>query len=516
VLPVEWTSRAVTIGAFSPAEFFNTFLAPTIADGSHAQYANVFEWWKVAATLIAAPRVAIGGDVSGVYYSAPALGLANKNMLATRMVLVARRLLDGVAPHTGDPLTNATFQHNMNALATQMDAHNTAMTARETARTADQTFAQRFSQAVYAEMLNILNVADEAAMPPVLRELAKHKKQGEDIPFLRASIDERADMPDCVANEFTKPKCSGHIVRLLREYRLVDMNNELSGGLSPFCIVCCGHPEANATNAAMDSQLLLEQNSNSISLSDARTFTVKDARLPKNEFECCEKLMGHSLLVDLVFGNGHALAVGYRACLTTLQGFLTSGLRVHYPESPGKRLHIALRMMYWITTEFADYIDGRRQNRDPPLPNWNLIIKMTRTKNFDGLGELPEAWLQQVKDEAAPTPAPAPGPSPAPAGGAAGVRVSNDNQNPGLKRRFEGSGCKTVNEMLKKAKDAGKAVDVPTMGGYPACLTFHLLGRCWGNCKRAQTHKYCPPAVAAKIHSVMDACDVPPLPAESH
>jgi hypothetical protein len=361
-------------------------------------------------------------------------------------------------------------------------------------------------------MLNILGVTTEAELPAVLRELAKHKKQAEDIPFLRASIDERSDMADCVANEFTKPRCSPHMTRLLREWRLVDLNNELSGGLSPFCIVCAGHPEANATNVAMDSQLLLEQNSNSISLQDARTFTVQDARLPKNEFECSEKLMGHSLLVDLVFGPAHALSVSYRACLTTLQGFLTSGLRVHFPESPGKRLHVALRMMYWISTEIADYIDGRRQGRDPPLPDWNKLTKMTRTKNFDGLGELPESWLTKVKEQANPAPTPAQAPSPAPANNPPAERITNTNPNEGLKTRFAASGCKSVNDMLKKAKEAGKTVDIPSIGSVPACLAFHLMGRCWGNCKRSATHKYCPPAVAGKLHALMDACDVAAAP----
>ena len=502
VLPVEWARRAISVGSFSPAAFYDEFLAPAIGTGDEALYDEVFTWWRAAATHDAAlaPCLSIAGT---------GLGLAQRATLTNWLSRIARLMIDTAIPFTADPLTNATFAATLTTLTDRMEAHNVATANRELARAADQTFEGRYSAAVRDEMLNITGAVDEDHFPALLRQLAKHKKSSEDIPFLRAAIDVRANNVACLADDHTKPKLTTNLLSMLRDWRLVAAGEELTSGLSPFAIVCAGHADAKKASDKVDSQLRLEQASLSLTLADANEFLIKDTRLPVDEHDCFDRLQGHSLLIDLLFGDGHVLAVAYRDCLTQVGAQLRSGLKVHYRESPGKRLHIALRVMYWICAELFYYISQKVLGNDPPLPDFAGLIKMSKVKSFETfLPTLPEDWLV-----VAPAPAPLNGaPTPAPAaGGPPRVRVSNDNPNTGLTKRFKASGHTTVNDMLKVAKDAGKTVRIPAVGDDPVCLAYHLAGRCWGSCKRAATHKFCAPATAKKVHELMDLCGVAPL-----
>ena len=509
VLPIEWATRALEIGSFSPAGFYDEFLHPLIGTADEAPYQAIRDWWRVASTT-----TDVGGH-SSLEVAGTVLTTTQRATVIHWLARTARADIDMAVPFGMDPLTNTTFNTAMTQLSTQMAAHDTAIVTREDARVAPQTFAARYSVFVHNEMINITGAADEDHLPALMRGLALHKKQAEDIPFLRAMVDAHANEANCLADECTKPMVTNGMISMLREWRLVNVGEELTCGLSPFAIVCQGHPEARSASDRVDTQLRLEQNANAISCADAQIFITRAAKLPVDEVQCSEKLAGFSLMVDLVFGSNHALANQFRNCLIQVRGFLQSGLRVHFPDSPGKRLHVGLRIMFWFTTELFFYIGERRAGNDPAMPPWSQLTKMCQTRNFESvLPLLPESWLERVDDRpAANVPAPSPASTDAAVGGGSPkTRVTNENPNKGLIKRFKDCPHSNITDMLNVAKSKGLNPKIPSVVDEPICLTWTLTGSCWENCRRKGMHKYCAPATVLKVHELMDTCDVPTLP----
>ena len=513
LLPVEWSSQAVAHGQYTIASFYDSFLAGLTA-GETLAYEDVLTWWRVAAQADVA-------DVSELSATHTDLSNANRVVLTNWVNALAKSRFDlfvppGFAPV--DALTNASFLGGMATLTTEVNTSRNDAAARETVRNAPQTFAGRYTNSIRDEMFNILNIVNETGLPPLLLALARNKKQASDIPAIRTAIDSRADEANCLASEYSRPKATTALVTMLRDFRLTNVGDELTSGLSPFTMQCSGHTGAKHATKVLDSQLLLEQTSTSLSYADTEMFAVKEASLPKDEMLASDMLEAHSLVVDLVMGINHAFSIGYRNLLVGLISFMTKGLRNHHPYNPGKRLHIALRIMYYITQSTFYYIHERRIGHDPPLPDWAELTKATKVLNFERiLPDLPEAWLARVDALIAPAPSPSPGPGPTPAeagaaGGAAGTRVRNENGNDALQRRFAASGFTKIRDMIKAGKEAsGPDPEMPTIGSSDACLTWLLRKHCWSNCNHAETHKFAPAATARKAHLMMDACGVPAL-----
>ena len=502
VLPVEWAAAAAGGVRYTPAAFYDAHIAPLDA-GQQIVYAECIRWWRVTSTLVA-------GAVPSLSTTGTTLTLGNRALVQAWRARVTQSWLDKIGPPGGViPVTNAVFTAAMTDMGTRLDTHHDQRERREDAHDAPQTFAGRYTENVRDEIFNIINVANEANLPPLLRQLATHKKQADDIPAIRAALDGRSDEIGSMADEYSRPTATTQLIAMMRDWRLICAGDELTAGLTPFTIVCAGHADHNATRDTVDTLRRLEQGANSMSYQDAQVFSIAGSNLPSDEMQCADKLRGFSVVVDIIFGDANAMALDFRNFLNQYVPFLQSGLRSYYRDSPGKRLHIRLRSMYYITMELQYYIKMRRQGLNPPLPAWAALLKMMSLKNFDTiLPDLPEAWLQKVTPQGG-SPAPAPGPTPAPQAAAPeNTPVVNRNVDAGLKERFANSGYTSLKDMTKVARDAGRALSIPKIDGTDACLSWMIKGSCWKNCRRSAAHKYASPAVVAKVHEVMDACDV--------
>ena len=83
-------------------------------------------------------------------------------------------------------------------------------------------------------MLNLHSTDD---LPLVLCELGKNKKKADDTWILQAAINQPATTPACIANEFTKPQLSTHIVDKSHSYIWAATGDEITNGITLFNIV---------------------------------------------------------------------------------------------------------------------------------------------------------------------------------------------------------------------------------------------------------------------------------------
>ena len=87
--------------------------------------------------------------------------------------------------------------------------------------------------------------------------------------------------------------------------------------------------------------------------------------------------------------------------------------------------------------------------------------------------------------------------------------VTNTNYQAFLRKRWQASGHSSIAQLLQVYTGEGTPT-VPMMGDKPVCLSWLLKGRCFDNCGRIDTHKQASQAVLAQVHTLLDACGVPP------
>jgi hypothetical protein len=154
---------------------------------------------------------------------------------------------------------------------------------------------------VAQELCNICCVTNEADLPEVSTQLANCAR-GVAI----------ATVTSCVSTQFQAtntgwaPDSIPIITTQFKDQvfkRLVmgGTGQQMGEGLTPFVIVCANHAEGQATikaSAAADS-------GNRFGLQDAYAIMVSDIHLPATPYTAAEKLVGWSILIDVVLGAIH-------------------------------------------------------------------------------------------------------------------------------------------------------------------------------------------------------------------
>ena len=92
-------------------------------------------------------------------------------------------------------------------------------------------------------MLNLQSTDD---LPAVMCSLGKNKKKADDTWVLQTAIDLWAATHASVANKFTKPLLSMHIINKFCSYAWAAMGNEISDGTTLFNITFVTEPTTRA------------------------------------------------------------------------------------------------------------------------------------------------------------------------------------------------------------------------------------------------------------------------------
>lgn len=118
------------------------------------------------------------------------------------------------------------------------------------------------------------------------------------------------------------------------------------------------------------------------------------------------KLSGHTAYVDIYLASGHPLAAAYRNSVAEMKDTI-HGLAHSYDKKAS--LTIAIRIMIWYQNEmftaFRKLRDGAPDEtayprENCPKPSFDALTHALETANFNLLPTIPEAWMEQVRDDA--------------------------------------------------------------------------------------------------------------------
>jgi hypothetical protein len=526
VMPTRFAREAIARGRFNLDEFYDTFIQPYQAEpGFLAGHTVLTNWWIAATT----DRAAFGDVAQN--RSLLQLDVSDDGNYAARRTLLqwARRIVQGVLdrmPGAGppvDPLTGTQFTTAITQLRERIQAEaelsRDEIAAQRTADRQAPSFADRFGAASGEALVNLLGVASVDDLPDVFIRLGANKKNRDtDRNVIEGILTQRSRSVNSPADSLTAPAVTPSLLTLFREQRFTSATPTLGEGLSPFNVACLGHPSSRqaAENAAQLARL--ESGSTALSASDVNRLSKNLLALPMNEYLAYDQLVGYTVLVDVIFGEGHLLATRLRNAVHTARPYLTTNLLSLRGEAHARR-KFAISALYWIHTYVADYIDARLSGDAtvelPPFSSWLGYVKRGEVNQFPTLPSSWDALLAPPNPPAVaagtPAPARAPGGGSSPGGGGApradrGAKVINPRANNALRDRWGNSGLTNVAQLLAKCTDDTKK---PKFGEEDACLTWLLRGSCLENCARKSTHKAAPEAVIKQTHELLTHCGVP-------
>jgi len=281
----------------------------------------------------------------------PALGFATQQVLTVPQQRLlnnwTRRTLALVAskvPDTAVPIVASINNLRQDLTTINADRRDEE---EEKARIAalPQTFAKRFGTPVCEEVMRYVEVDSMDNLPPLLKTLGSHAKQGNDHVAICSAIDIQASENNCVANQWSKPVVTAQLLVIFQEHRLTATGDNYGEGFTPFTITCAGHPNAKDETTKANRLNTVETGSTGISYADTVTSEKVDQRLPTDNHQCAEKLQGHSVVVDLYLGVDHRYSIAYRQHLVDLVPFMISGLRHIYRTEGNALLLVCLRIL---------------------------------------------------------------------------------------------------------------------------------------------------------------------------
>ena len=112
---------------------------------------------------------------------------------------------------------------------------------------------------------------------------------------------------------------------MLRSFSLINVGVELGQGLTPFSVICQGHPQSKEVLDLAQSQQAVESGTNSITAAGAATFRVKDARFPRTLIQVSDKLRAFKIVAAVILGETNPYVTHLAAGLDILIPYLLQG-----------------------------------------------------------------------------------------------------------------------------------------------------------------------------------------------
>ena len=144
-----------------------------------------------------------------------------------------------------------------------------------------------------------------------MHSLGRNKKMADDTWVLQAAINLHATAPASIANEFTKPQLSMHVINKFCSYDWVATGNEILDGIMPFNNMFVTELAARAMAMKVECLRAVESGGMAMIYSDVEIFLKSDCHFPADSTACTYHLAAHSLLVDLMLCGNSLFAVTY-------------------------------------------------------------------------------------------------------------------------------------------------------------------------------------------------------------
>lgn len=404
------------------------------------------------------------------------------------------------------------IMHLANAVANQATAVREDRLAREVERDRPTMPSAKF-QMLFRTLTSLLNVRDEAELPDFWFLLASATKKQE-FGVIRQALDAYAHSPQAFIPQAPIP--TPKMVSDLTTVTLVaSHNDDLKTGIQPFVVMDGSEEFRLATLKIAQSYMVLSEQQLGIQLSDLAQLDVpKDLRAHPTTFYGLEESLGmFGNLAGTVLGNNHPITTAFRSFWRAFLGRKREMIHHEIDDRKFiKPVHI-LRNVQLLTVQwFQAKLDG-----DTPANLAYLEILERIGLSMYTLPMLPGALYQLIAPKQPSVPkGPYPNDSATVATGLStltGTIVGTQpNPNPNASVMSQGTflsgntgtgGASAgftrnliVDNELRSLLPPGVKIlellgndPVPTGDdNNPICLSFHIKGGCYNNCRRKSNH----------------------------
>jgi hypothetical protein len=499
-LPARFAHLFLTNRGLTPKDAYLTFHQAALQENANMDEVQpILDWLRL--TLHATQQNNGGPPVTSLNITIP---LLDEDLSAHRSPLVAHIL----APRQQNLTTGLelAINHMATAVTQQTAEVNRAQLARAVEREAPVTPANKFGLLLNS-LKHYLHVQEEEELPEFWFQFASASKKQE-FSMLRDYLElyARSEHAFITASPVLTPKIHADLATITF---VADHHNDLKTGIQPF-ITMDGSEEYRA--AAMElarTYGLLYERDHGVSFSDLAQFKVPtELRSYPSSFFDLERSLGlFGNLVGAILGNAHPLTVAYRPFWESFTKRYRDRL---LSEIDGNKVIKPVHIWRSIQLTVYDWFDAKRTRVPPDTPVFTDIWKRIGLNAYT-LPNLPPSLYFLIypksnllklthSDKSSSTPSAA-GTSTDDASTVSGVSaITGATGLTGTASRLSRAGTMVVNESPdphllslvpynKKLKDIiGDTQSPATDLGHIICLSYHVKGGCFSNCRRKNTN----------------------------
>ena len=347
---------ATNASSLSLIAFYNLLLAPVLTDpaataGQREAIREMHEWYQLC----------LMDDSAGPHDAKTALtpifpaNLVDRRGETSFRGRLVRSLLQLLGT-TGPGLTTAAFQQGVVDIQAAMGAQTTN-TLQYHRQQDNKSFTDKHGAALAERLHHWCGVADDDHLPSIHRLMAacsRHQGYG----ILTAELQARAQASPVPLTVGSAPMTTTKTLNdLYRDYTPAGTGLVFGHGLSPFAVVCEGHPERALVVKRVQQAIMTEQGA-SVSLANAEMLSSTDVRMATSPQVAAKKLYGWSVHVDLFHGVNHPIAQSVRPAVMETGPALH---RIHdeHLDDPATRAYPANMLLLRALPDTLDFDDAR-------------------------------------------------------------------------------------------------------------------------------------------------------------
>jgi len=472
-----------------------TILAPAFqADNFMPHVSPIINWLKASWHTTGVNNR--GSPITSVALVSP---FADQDLTAHRNTLLYNML--PTLRHQQDPGLNTALIQMANAVASQAAEAHTARLAKELEKERPTMPSTKYG-VLFPTLQLLLNITDEANLPELWFSLAAAPKKQE-FSVVRDALDSFSRSPQAFIN--TAPIPTPKLISDLNTITFVaDHPDDLKSGIQPFIVMDGSEEHRSAAQELARNYSLLSEGEFGLQYSDlAHLKLPKELRAHPTTFFELEKSLGlFGNLLQVVLGAGHPLTVHYRLFWEAFQRQYRNQL--HF-EIDSRRIIKPVHILRNLQLICYHWFQAQRSHSSPSTPQFlDILTRISLSTYYNPA--LPSAMYQLIApkqpktliidsnksnhDDDANTASTGlstltPGSTLLSGGGRSTTsRSGTFIKNPNVDTSLQGllpSGIK-INDLV--GSDAAPMGDDNT----PYCLSYHIRGGCFSNCRRKDNH----------------------------
>lgn len=504
----------VLFRSLSPREAWLQLGEAIIQDQRQEACDVLLDFLRAASVFAQQPAAAAGAQPAAILPVTRCPADMQPLMLDPELTEHIRRTYLRYLPALGVPDVNqAITQQLLQSAMVLRDAMEGAAVAQQAQAAADPAPAKSFTE-VYpgmaASLRKLCGAGDEdEALPLFWRTFAAATgKKGQCWPLLEALLNQRALEPD--STQIQQVLTNG-FYDCIQNFRIgsTDIDN-LTLGLTPFLICPAGYHKASAQRS--DGFLFSSVSGDGYvtSLDEVKSLLTPAINIPSNFYQLVDFIGAYSVMLDVLTGYNEPLAVAVRHHFFFWRATVSEVVTAISREHRVAQTDFLVGVLRFIQLQVQQNINDRMNVNKPavPPPNFQLIEDSVRNRTFRMLPSLPAQYYADIQAANEADAARAAG-LPVPTGNtqsttqtartSENVTATNAEANSDWQKRFLESGISIGN-----LKSAGfRNLPSSTDKQCKLCLSFHLRGTCFKNCRNKATHRKLQPSEAKDMEAFL-------------